>query len=49
MQDTQVKVQSEIQSKQISAPASQSNSGFDNVEYERWSQNLRNRNGSKNK
>jgi len=47
MQNAQVKERSEIQSKQASDQISRTNSSFDNAEYERWSQNLRNRNGAK--
>jgi hypothetical protein len=47
MQDTQVTERSEIQSNQDSASVSETKSSFDNVEYERWSQTLRSRNGAK--
>ena len=47
MQDTQVKERPEIQSKQTAAQTTRASSSFDHAEYERWSQNLRNRMSSK--
>jgi len=48
MQDTQVEEREEIQLKEASVRQSTSKSRFDDIEYERWSENLRNKR-SKNK
>lgn len=49
MQDTQVKTSSENRAIDATVEESKSKSTFNNAEYERWSQNLRNRTGSKSK
>jgi len=48
MQDTQVAERAENQQKEASVRQSTAKSQFDDAEYERWSQNLRNKH-SKNK
>jgi len=49
MQDTQVQTRSESQPTDTPVQTAVSKSSFDNAEYERWSQNLRNRMASKGK
>ena len=49
MQDTQVQTSSESQLTDTPVQTAISKSSFDNAEYERWSQNLRNRMASKGK
>lgn len=48
MQETQVEVKPENVVKDQSIESSPLKSRFDDAEYERWNQNLRNRNASKN-
>jgi hypothetical protein len=48
MQDTQIEERAENQQKEASVRQSAAKSQFDDAEYERWSQNLRNKH-SKNK
>jgi hypothetical protein len=49
MEDTQLKTRSESQQTDTPVQGSKSKSSFNNAEYERWSEKLRSRNGSKNK
>jgi len=49
MQDSQVKAGPESQPTVTPAQGPKPKSSFNNAEYERWSQNLRSRNGSKGK
>jgi hypothetical protein len=49
MQETRVVEMSQIQETKSTVKASKSTSGFNDAEYQRWSENLRNRNKSKNK
>jgi hypothetical protein len=49
MEETQLKESSEIQPKDTPVHGAKSNSRFDDAEYERWSEKLRNRGTSKGK
>lgn len=49
MQDTNVAERAENQQNEASVRQTASRSQFDDTEYERWSQNLRNKAHSKNK
>jgi hypothetical protein len=49
MQDTQVEERVENEEKEVRAQEPTLKSHFDNAEYERWSQNLRNKARSKGK
>jgi hypothetical protein len=49
MQDAQVKARSENQPTVKPVQEARSKSSFDDAEYERWSENLRNRGNSKSK
>jgi hypothetical protein len=49
MSNTQAKVSLELQPKNLPVQQTRSNTRFDDAEYQRWNENLRNRNGSKNK
>jgi hypothetical protein len=49
MQDTQVMEKAEVMEKESSDRNSKANSRFNDAEYERWSENIRKRAGSKNK
>ena len=47
MQETQMEAKSETVEKEIPVRESDLKSSFNDAEYERWSENLRQRNGSK--
>jgi hypothetical protein len=49
MQNSQVKVKVEEQQVHTPVPASSLKSRFNDAEYERWSEKIRSRHGSKNK
>ncbi len=49
MSNSQAKVRTELQPKNAPVQQTKLNSRFDDAEYQRWNENLRNRNAPKNK